>query len=347
MKKNVLAIVTGVGYGDPVREGPILDALKRYANIKVAGYGKSYDFFRNKFDVIKIHGYKLLGYNLRFQFFGFLFMNALLPIFWLIDTIRLLQDKFKPSIIITDFEPIGIFLSKLLRVPCVSIFAFDPLIEHKELNWLTKLQVYYIELLYKWSDNVIISSLIKRRKNVGKYSYIGPIVRRQPNELPSEGTLLEELRFKRKPIVISVGGSAFGINLVNEMLTFLEEVDEDFIIFGYPASFNRRNLRSYIFQEDFLKYLKISKGVITLAGYSTLAECVVFRKPMLIFPIENHVEQQANVFAVKDFAMLGDKTELKKSILNFIKDIAELKKKMPKVKSDGLETAKVIVGVMK
>src|SRR3989344_8381746 len=134
MKKNVLAVITGVGYGDPVREEPVLDALKRYANIKIAGYGKSYDFFRNKFEVIKIHGYRLLGYNLRFQFFGFLFMNAFLPIFWLIDIVRLLTGRFKPNIVITDFEPIGIFLSKLSRVPCVSIFAFDPLVEHKELN---------------------------------------------------------------------------------------------------------------------------------------------------------------------------------------------------------------------
>ena len=109
---KILVIVTGVGYGDPVREDIILNELVKKKKAKkneiiIAGYNNSYEYFKSKYQTIKIHGYKFPGYQLKFQIFSFLFLNLLLPFFWVYDSFnvkRVLKKlAFEPELIVSDF----------------------------------------------------------------------------------------------------------------------------------------------------------------------------------------------------------------------------------------------------
>ena len=53
------------------------------------------------------------------------------------------------------------------------------------------------------------------------------------------------------------------------------------------------------FQENFLEYLNESVGVITLGGHNTLAEAVVLKKPSLVFPVPNYIEQVLNGYELE------------------------------------------------
>ena len=107
------------------------------------------------------------------------------------------------------------------------------------------------------------------------------------------------------------------------------------------------------FTPDFLKYLKISKGIITLAGHKTLCGALVYQKPILCYPIEDHVEQVLNAYSLREFIQVSHKSTLKvirTDLRRFLKEIKILEKKVKKlnVSNNGSEQiAKIIQSIAK
>lgn len=350
---KILAIVTGIGYGDATRDYAILQEIKKRnkdAEVKVVAYDNSYNYFKNKFDVIKFHGYKLPGYNLKFQLFSFIALNLFLPFYWVIDAfkIRRMLAGFSPDIILSDLEPTAIVLSKLLKKKCIMVFGYDPkkLDLYEKENKLTlkqKMQRLYLNAIYnnKNVKLVIIPTLLGKKTRYGKYVYINPIIRQHPDELASKERLMKKLKLEKEPILVMIGGSKFGLTLANKLFRHVTKFEEDFIFFGYTSNFSRQNIKAFEFKENFLEYLKVSKGIITLAGYSTLTEALLYKSPMLVLPISNHIEQALNAFTVKDHAFIGDNENVEESIKRFIDSLPELRLKMSSliIQANGKEEA--------
>lgn len=325
---KVLFVITGFGYGDSIRVDCIIkEFLKRKPETKimVAGYDFSYNFFKDKFPAMKIKSYNFLGSNLKFNLFSFLIMNFYLPLLWFfgIRNYKKEVEKFDPDIIVSDFEPIGVFLAKKLKKKCVIIFAYDPKIFGRmEKNIQLKMQAKYIESLYEMADKVIIPSF-KFKGSRGNCVYVNPIVRRIPEGLPNEKVLMRKLKLKKKPILVMLGGSNFGLSLAREILKISRDYKEDFIFFGGTKSISEKH---FLFTEKFLEYLKVCKGVITLGGNLTLSECLIFKKPMLIFPIENHVEQLVNAYSLRSIVLVGNSNNIKTSIKEFFIKMKKIEK---------------------
>jgi len=75
----------------------------------------------------------------------------------------------------------------------------------------------------------------------------------------------------------------------------------------------------------------------------------VYKKPVLCFPIQDHVEQVLNAYAIRNVAMIGKDVSVKKvksKLKEFIKKLPELKKKTVKydLKNGG---SKELVNVIK
>ncbi|MFH1638101.1 MAG: glycosyltransferase family protein [Candidatus Woesearchaeota archaeon] len=347
---KVLFVVTGIGLGDATREHAVIEQLmKRHRDTKVliAGYDKSYEYFRGKYPVIKIKGYKMLGKGMKFRASSFALRNFLLPFYWVYTTLRLRQSvkKFNPDIVISDFEPSGIAIAKSIKKKCVAVFGFDPFLykEYSQENKVSKLmalQAKYLEELYHKSNFVIIPSLLGRRKTL-VYNYVNPILRGK--KLPSKSAIMRELKLKKEPIAVMLGGSGFGMKLASEIALIAKAFkNEHFIVFGGEKTATKaKNFSHYSFSKDFLKYLKASKCVITLAGQTTLSECIALNKPMLIYPIEAHVEQQLNAYALRNHAMVRKFSEerLKEDVKEFLKNLPSYQKKLNKlkVKANGAE----------
>jgi uncharacterized protein (TIGR00661 family) len=340
---KALFVVTGIGYGDSTREHVNISALKKAfprSKVVVAGYDKSYDYFKSKYETVEVEGYKLPGKKLKIQLHKFILSNLLLPLFWFTSTLKVKLKKFdfKPDIIVSDFEPIGISLAGLLGKKCIVVFGYDPLLykEYKKKNRMNikmRTEATYFEYLYNNANMVVIPSLRKPRKSL-EYAYVNPIVRQLPNELKSQKELMKELNLVKKPILVMLGGSEFGTKLATYINKLADEFKEEFIIFGANMDLNWSSGVKYRkFSNNFLKYLKVSKGLITLGGQITLAEGLVYKKPILCYPIKDHVEQVLNAYSVRNVVMVGKDSSFKgvrKTLTSFLRDLPKLKKKVEK-----------------
>jgi len=338
---KVLFVVSGIGYGDATREHSNIVALKKrfpQAKVMVAGYDNSYAYFHDKYPTIKIRGYKLPGTAMKINVWSFGLRNIFLPAFWFLGTlkVRLQAFNFIPDIVVSDFEPVGISLSRVLGKKCIVVFGFDPLLykeyakTHK-VNYKMKVEAQYFERLYDQADLVLIPTFQKQRKKHMLYSYIDPIVRTAPEELPSEAQIRRQLRVK-KPLLVMLGGSDFGTKLAKNINKIASQYPkEDFIIFGGNLDFPfEKNVRYIRYTADFLKYLKVCKGVITLAGQKTLSEALVYKKAVLCFPIEDHVEQMLNAYALRNTILVSKDSSVhgvKKALSLFLQQLPALERK--------------------
>ena len=349
---KLLFLVTGVGYGDSTREHAIMkEALKRdpTTEIMVAGYDRSYEYFRTKFPTIKIHGYKLPGTALHLKLVPFALSNLFLLGKWFGSTLQVKQQLhgFTPDLVVSDFEPIGPMLARLFKRPCLIVFGYDPLSfkEWSPKDPTLRLEAAFFEKVYSMADQVVIPSFFPRKATSAPYRYVPPIVRTLPSDLPSAVSLRKKLRLQRPPVLVVLGGSAFGYQLARRLHAMAPEIPEDFLLFSRDLTLPPlRNFRTLPFRENFFEYLKASKAVLTLGGHLTLSECLVYRKPMMIFPIRGHVEQMLNARSLRHLAAVQYGTaNLKNALLHFLHNIPVYQAQMPRVKGTG---AKDVVEVM-
>ena len=342
---KILFIVTGVGYGDATREHANIKAfVKKYPNIKVmiAGYDNSYEYFKDKYNTIRIQGYKFTEQSLKFSVSRFILSNYRLPFFWTVNTFRLRKHvrEFDPDIIISDFEPLGIMLGKLIKKKCVMVFGYDHQLfkqcPHK--NKKTIIESKYFNRLYKSADAVIIPNLLGQKTH-SKYYSVNPVLRTKPQELDSKENLMEKLGLEREPIMIMLGGSTFGNILAKKIIHFAHLFREDFVMFGSKiGEVTQKNVTYYPYKKNVLEYMKVSKAVITLAGHLTLSECLAFKKPTMVFPIKDHAEQILNAYLMENiFDVHYSLENLRKNIKGFLSDLDTFKNKIPPMEFNGSE----------
>lgn len=350
---RILFVVTGFGYGDTIRVKAILDELnKRIKELSAMflGYDNSYDYFKKKYLTLKISGYNFPDQNMEFKTNRFVMKNFYLPLTWFSDYLRHKKaiEKFNPEIIISDFEPVANIIARMLKKKCISIFGYDPKLYEKypEKSRRIEIQAKYIEKIYSKSSLVIIPTF-KKKENYNNVIYVNPIVSKLPNELPSKQELMSSLKLKKEPILVMLGGSNYGISLAKKILNLGSKFDEDFIFFGGKKGIPGFHFK---FAKNFLEYLKVCKGVITLGGKLTISECLVFHKPILVFPIKNHVEQLLNAYSIRNVSMEGSVEDLEASLAKFISHLELLEDKIKQVdiKPDGAkEIADIVISEVK
>ena len=351
---RILIAVTGIGFGHTLRDYALINEIfKKYpkTEIRIIGYGISSRLFKNKFPLTEIKGPKLPDYEFNYKIRNIMISNLFYPIHYLFNKAKIsnIIKKFQPDILISDFEPSAISKDK----KSFAIFNFNPNTlkdygKEKGSNHSVRIQAGYVKHYYEKSNKVVIPTIFGPNRNSGKFFYTYPIVRMQPNELESEKKLMKKLKLKKKPILITIGGSNFGIGLVKKLLGIIPKFGEDFIIFGYPEEKTGKNIKIFRFKENFLEYLKVCKGIITLAGHNTLSEIIVYKKPSLIFPVRNHIEQILNAYEiekkrygiVKNLESLDGNLEF--YINDFIEKIPSVQKRLNKLKVRGTGAEEIV-----
>ena len=340
---RVLFVVTGFGYGDTARIKVLLHEMQQRIkdlSIMFMGYGHSYDYFSKKYITLKIKGYSFPDSRMEFKTNRFLIKNFYLPAMWLIDYARYkgIIKKFDPDMIISDFEPVANIIAKRLGKRCISIFGYDPKLFEKypDKNRRTILQARYIEGIYKKSDLVIVPTF-RKKEDYGNVRYVNIIA--NTSKLEPKEDIMKKLRLKKEPILVMLGGSDYGVELAKKILKLNDKFDEHFIFFGGKKKIPGLHFK---FAKNFLEYLKVSKAVITLAGKLTLSECLIFKKPMLVFPIKNHVEQMLNAYAIRNVSVEGNVDDLEESISKLLSNIEELNKKLELLDAKATGAAEVV-----
>ena len=367
---NVIFVVTGIGYGHSIRTYAIIKELLQKntkTKVKIIGYGNSYMFFHKKFPTTRIRGSYVPDQSFRWSVSSIIKANLTLPLHWGYELIKLRKfiKEFKADLIVSDFEYLGILLARTTGTRYISIFNFSPEVYEKyikehEPSKSIKVQQKYVDVGYHLGRKsiIIIPTLLGPLRKTTKYKFVNPIVRKQPKEHPSEKQLMKLLGLKKKPILIILGGSNFGVDVVEKIVDILPLFEEQFIIFGYRTYTTRikKNVTSYIFKPNLLEYLKVCKGVITLAGHNTLSECLVYKKPILSFPIKNQIEQLLNAYVLEkeNLAMVKELEEdeishekLKKYIQDFIEEIPKLQRNLDRLNIQGTGAKDVVDIILK
>ena len=329
---KILFVVTGVSYGDATREHAIIEEFlkkDKKNKILIAAYDNSYKYFINKYPTIKIRGYKLHGKKLKISLINHIVKNFYLPFMWIYPkSFRNKIREFNPDMVISDFEPLGIILAKHLKKKCISVFGFDPLIYKKiKKNNHLRLQAKYLNKLYEKSDYVIIPSFVteKKHKNI---IYVNPIIRK-----PTKKKTIKS----RGHVLVMLGGSNFGDILAKKINKIAKKFDEKFIMIGSNLKLQKKqNVKYYPFKENIHDYIKNSKAVITMGGRLTLTESLYSKKPIMAFPIKNHVEQLINVKSIENNVFVCyNLKNLSQKLNYFLNNLDKFRKKIPKLKFNG------------
>ncbi|MFA5555039.1 MAG: glycosyltransferase family protein [Phycisphaerae bacterium] len=230
-------------------------------------------------------------------------------------------DKFKPDLIITDFEPFSAFWALFKKVPFFSI-------DHQHLlthctpqyppgNLWPRFNAYFVtRCYYSRAACYIILNFFKAPENIARAIVAPPVIREQASAIrPCRG----------EHIVVYATYPAGEKSLVKMLRKF---APVKFCVYGFNKSQQNVNItfkeRS---TEGFLKDTASSKGIAATAGFSLISECMHFRKKMCLFPIAGQYEQIVNAYYVEKLGLGLSRKELSEQAIEDF--LTEVEKPMP------------------
>lgn len=141
-------------------------------------------------------------------------------------------------------------------------------------------------------DCVIIPDAGQDRENV---VHVGPIVRRASADRDS---LRKSLGFKKKTIVLSVGGTDAGKYLIEKTLAAYRKLqsrlDAELVIVSGPSLKlpDSQDYQNPGFVDNLHELIFAADLVVSLAGKSTMDESIAYGTPGIFIPIRGHFEQE-------------------------------------------------------
>lgn len=303
---NILFAVNPIGLGHASRSVAVANELRKKGHTItfLTGYDLPTLF------LIK-HGYEVLKLlnppNFSVDEHGVLRNTTL----WMIKYIiaykkakRIIKNKIdmkKFDLIISDDEFASAKIAKCNDKPYVIItdiiesnFAknyFSRAIEKRTNRWFHK--------FFNEAPLTIIPYSGESRDNL---IYTGPFVR--PIDISRE-TLRAKWDIEKKTILLTTGGSSFGEFLFKKVITAYKELLEEYkqeidliIVSSNQLKTEKRDDKAAIrmlgFTRDLHELIYASDLVITLAGKTTIDECMIYGTPVIAIPIKNHFEQERN-----------------------------------------------------
>jgi uncharacterized protein (TIGR00661 family) len=322
--------VFGEGYGHSTRSAPIIEALQKKHALLVTGFNKSYEYLKKRFPKIvhRIDGPGFV-YNSNtidrkatfLEFMNSLPENSKKNTFHIFNLIK----RFKPDLIISDFEPASHYFAYFLKIPIINIDNMSVLskceIDVKKedmVDYLSALSV--IKVFNPQADYNLILTFKRFKSKEKNVLFFPPILREQVLEKKSRaGDFI---------LVYSTTKSNF-----SGVFRELKKISEKFVIYGS----NENKLEgNFVFKkfsdEGFLDDLANCKGVLMNGGFSTISEAIYLDKPMFIVPAKNQYEQKFNGLTIEKLGFGVCKEEAgKKEIESFLANLNFYKGNLEKV----------------
>ena len=222
--------------------------------------------------------------------------------------------QIKPDVIIADSTYTSPITAKFLNIPCFIItndltFGFSDSTESMSIKYFEKSIRKFIKEITRGCKKILIPDIEGTvelpSKLEGKTEYIGSLLHKNPDEIESKTTLRKKYNFNDDDVIIllTVGGSEFGEVLIKNICDISKDINCDRIIIftGLEIKTEDFNINDTdkIIIKDFTPYLvdwmQISDLTIALAGHTTSMELISIKKPNILIPLKNHIEQQKNI----------------------------------------------------
>ncbi len=323
--------VAGEGYGHAIRSKIVIDVLKKRHKVEVFAGGKAYGYISKSRPVNKIACFRFVHRRNSVSIVRTGLLNILLSPLVLIHLIKLIMriKKEKPSVVISDFEPLVTYAAMLCGKPCISVnypFLSNTYLRVYKITPSFKTKAdYALTLLINWflcpKKEVEIITTFFHDKDNGREKVAKPVLR--------ESILNAKTRIGDYVLVYQTNKS--NIKLVKS----LYEVKEKFIFYGFDKNKKMKNVIFKRFDaKAFAGDLAGAKAVIANGGFSLMSECAYLHKPLLAIPVHNRYEQVLNGMYLKKFGF-GTAIEVAtpELIETFLDAIPAYKKKLQEQKS--------------
>lgn len=285
-------------------------------------------------------------------------------------------EGFRPDVVVSDSRASSLLAADLLGIPRVCILnQFQAIVPRKThlLHLARFADIVTLTLIGKiWTSvkallipdfpqpyTISIGNLTIPKSYSKNVKFIGPIVPKRPNELPTKEELREQLKLPAdKPIIFAplsgpTSEKAFVTGVLRKILLDFPEEYEIIMSFGYPNADNtpmrHGNLTIYKWLPNRFEFLKACDVAIGRAGHGTITQCMCYGKPMVLIPTPGHTEQISNAKQAENIGVakivlqerLSKQRMLDKIRESLEKEMVERAKEvqLEALKHDGLENA--------
>ena len=290
-KPHIIYAACGEGMGHAIRTSVVLEHIKKENDVLVFASGRAFDYLSAKFSDV----YKIYGFNTVYEDNAVNDKKTFIKAIKYLprdvkDNIQLLYNianEFKPDIIISDFEFYSNILSKIIRVPMISIDNMH-VITHCKIDVPRKFSRDKIKaegvvrsFIMGPQKYLITSYFYPEIKNKDKVSMFPPILREE---------ILNLEPFKGEHVLVYQTSTSN-----SKLIETLKEIDEKFIVYGFDLEKVEKNLIYRKFNEDqFFNDLGSCKAVLANGGFTLISESIYLKKPVLSIPVKGQFEQILN-----------------------------------------------------
>jgi uncharacterized protein (TIGR00661 family) len=295
---RILYGVVGEGMGHAMRSRVILDRLTQAHDVQVMVSNRAYEYLRKRFaGVNRIWGLTLAYEDNEVQKRTTLLENVTAALTGLPENVASyfeMLGKFKPDLVISDFETWTYLYGKAHGLPVIDIdnmqiinrCTHDPelLRGHEREFSLTKA---LIKSKLPFCSHYVISTFFYPPVRKSRTTLVPPILR------PEIVAARAQVRRGDHLLVYQTSDTNTGLADV------LRTTGLECRIYGVRRGITEEqvegNLRYRPFSEaGFIEDLATSRGVVAGGGFTLMGEAVYLRKPMLSIPVVGQFEQVIN-----------------------------------------------------
>lgn len=322
--------VFGEGMGHAMRSLPIIEHLSKKHKLLITAGDSAYPYLRKKLNEnvypIKsahffIENNEIIIWKTINNFLKTLPKDSSLNIRKIFNLIK----RFKPDIIISDFEPASHYFANFFGIPLISIDNIHALtkcqidVEDKYKPLLFASQSL-VNIMHPPANHYIITTLCDMKKKEDNVDLFMPILRKE----------IFKANSSKSDFILVYQTSSTNIKLVEE----LKKINEKFVFYGMKKEVKEKNIQFKNFSADgFVNDFAKCKAVILNGGFTGISEALYLRKPMLIIPVKGQFEQIFNGMTIKKMGIGQWKEEVDSyTIKKFISKISVFEKNLKKVK---------------
>jgi uncharacterized protein (TIGR00661 family) len=295
--RRILYGVCGEGMGHAIRSSVVIDHLLEDNEVSIFASDRAYQYLAEKYDDV----YEIEGFNTVYeenqvknrQTFVKNIKDVPLDLGRNMRLMYSVAKAFKPNLIISDFEFYSNLLSKILRIPLVSL---------DNMHVITQCEYEVAEEFRRdrFRAANVVRSFIQRPRYIFITSYFFPSVK-NPDKVKMFPPILREKVLNLKPSVgdhtLVYQTSASNLKLIE----LLKTLDDKFIIYGYHRNEKMDNITFKKFNEnEFFHDLSSARAVITNGGFSLISESLYLEKPVYSIPVKKQFEQILNAIYLEE-----------------------------------------------
>ena len=286
---KILYAVQKTGNGHLARAQEIIPILEKYGDVTVLTSGSQSQIELGFPVALDFKGISLFyGSNGSVSFLKTLFKNNYAK--FIFQVIKLNVHKY--DLIINDYEPISAWACKfkggnIVALSHQSSLFFNETPKPKKIKWLSW-QIFknYAPVVKKYGFH-----FEEYNEQIFK-----PVIRKK----------ISDLKTSNAGHYVVYLPSFSDLKIIKE----LKKTTANWIIFSKAAtaSYTANNCTIFpIDENEFLKSIANSAGVLCNAGFELPAETLFLKKKLFVIPIKKQIEQECNAFALKKMGVLTSK----------------------------------------